>query len=163
MKERNVGLGEYVISRSPDEVLVAYGLGSCIGVVMIDPVSRLCGLLHAVLPKAVDGITSGEPNLYKYVESGIECLIASLRKEGANPGRLNVRIVGGANMLMTSSLTQTFDIGTRNIEAARMTLNRLKMPITAAEVGGHTGRTVRVFVAESRVTVRVIGEKERDI
>jgi chemotaxis receptor (MCP) glutamine deamidase CheD len=42
-------------------------------------------------------------------------------------------------------------------------LNRLKMPITASEVGGHIGRTVRVYVAESRVTVRVIGEKEHDL
>ena len=66
-------------------------------------------------------------------------------------------------MLMSSSLTQSFDIGTRNLEAAQATLNRLKMPIAAAEVGGHTGRTVRVYVAESRVTVRVIGEKEREI
>lgn len=163
MKETNVGLAEYAISRNPDDILVAYGLGSCIGVVMIDPGSRLCGLLHAVLPRASDGMPSNEFNPFKYVENGIESLIASLKKEGANPARLTVRIVGGANMLMSSSLTQSFDIGTRNLEAAQATLNRLKMPIAAAEVGGHTGRTVRVYVAESRVTVRVIGEKEREI
>jgi chemotaxis receptor (MCP) glutamine deamidase CheD len=37
------------------------------------------------------------------------------------------------------------------------------MPIAAADLGGHIGRTVRVYVAKSRVTVRVIGEKEREI
>lgn len=163
MNETNVGLAEYAISRNPDDVLVAYGLGSCIGVVMIDPVSRLCGLLHAVLPRAMDGMDSVEHNPHKYVENGIESLIALLKKEGASPSRLTVRIVGGANMLLASGLTQAFEIGSRNIEAARTTLNRLKMPPVAAEVGGHTGRTVRVYVAESRVTVRVIGEKEREI
>jgi chemotaxis protein CheD len=163
MKETNVGLAEYAISRSPDDVLVAYGLGSCVGVVMVDAPTGLCGLLHAVLPKAGDGIDAGELNPHKYVENGIESLIALLKKEGANPSRLIVRIIGGANMLLSSSFTQTFDIGTRNVEAARTTLSRLKMPITAAEVGGHTGRTVRVYVGESRVTVRVIGEKEREI
>jgi chemotaxis receptor (MCP) glutamine deamidase CheD len=66
-------------------------------------------------------------------------------------------------MLTAPGITRTFDIGTRNIEAAQTTLNRLKMPISAAEIGGHTGRTVRVYVADNRVTVRVIGQKEREI
>ena len=163
MKETNVGLAECAISRSPDDVLVAYGLGSCVGVVMVDPVTKLCGLLHAVLPRAGDGMDQAEFNPYKYVECGIENLIASLKIQGANPAKLIVRIVGGANMLMRSNLTQSFDIGTRNIEAAVTTLSRLKMPITVSEVGGHTGRTVRVYVADRRVTVRVVGEKEHEI
>jgi len=163
MKETNVGLGEQAVSRSPDDVLVAYGLGSCVGVVMIDPVSRISGLLHAVLPKMTEGMNYGDANPSKYVEGGIEGLIVALVKQGANRNRLSVRIIGGANMLISSGLTRSFDIGTRNIEAARTTLSRLKMPIAVEEVGGHTGRTVRVYVADSRVTVRVIGEKEHEI
>lgn len=162
MKETNVGLGEQAVSRSPDDVLVAYGLGSCVGVVMIDPVSHISGLLHAVLPKMGDGMNY-DANPSRYVEGGVEGLIAAMVKEGANKNRLIIRIIGGANMLITSGLTRPFDIGTRNIEAARTTLSRLKMPIAVEEVGGHTGRTVRVYVADSRVTVRVIGEKEREI
>src|SRR5512145_3340020 len=103
MKEMNVGLAEYAISRDPDDVLVAYGLGSCIGVVMIDPTTKVCGLLHAVLPRAGDGMDAAEINPHKYVENGIESLIALMKKEGANPSKLIVRIVGGANMLMSSS------------------------------------------------------------
>lgn len=163
MRETNVGLAESAISRNPEDVLVAYGLGSCIGVAMIDPISKFSGLLHAVLPRAGDGAASSDINPDKYVENGIEHLLAALIKSGASPSRLIIRVVGGANMVMASELTQAFNIGTRNIEAALGTLNRLRLPITTAEVGGHTGRTVRVYVAESRVTVRVIGEKEHDI
>ena len=163
MKEINIGLGEQAISRNPEEVLVAYGLGSCVGVVMTDPGSHVSGLLHAVLPHPSGGIARGEVNPSKYVEGGIEGLITAMIKEGANRNRLIVRIVGGANMLMSPGFTRSFDIGTRNIEAAQTTLERLKMPISAAEVGGHTGRTVRVYVGENRVTVRVIGQKEREI
>jgi chemotaxis protein CheD len=159
----SVGLGEVAISRDPQDILVAYGLGSCVGVAAIDSTSKVSGLLHAVLPRAADGMESAEINPYKYVESGIESLLAALVKEGANRARLTIRLVGGANMLIASGLTRTFDIGTRNIEAARTTLNRLKLPITATEVGGHIGRTVRLYVAESRVTVRVAGAKEHDI
>jgi chemotaxis protein CheD len=159
----SVGLGEVAISRNPQDILVAYGLGSCVGVAAIDSTSKISGLLHAVLPRAVDGMESAETNPYKYVESGIESLLAALVKEGANRARLTIRLVGGANMLIASGMTLTFNIGTRNIEAAHTTLNRLKLPITAAEVGGHIGRTVRLYVAESRVTVRVAGAKEHDI
>jgi chemotaxis protein CheD len=158
----SVGLGEQAISRDPEDVLVAYGLGSCVGIAVIDPLSRISGLLHAVLPRAADGIERG-PNPYKYVESGIEGLIAAMVNEGAARNRLVVRMVGGANMLISSGPTSSFDIGTRNIEAARTTLNRLNLPLKAADVGGHTGRTLHVYVADSRVTVRVIGEKEREI
>ena len=163
MKETNVGLGELAISQDPEDVLVAYGLGSCIGVVMVDPISRFSGLLHAVLPRTPEEKIPGETKASKYVESGIEFLMASFVREGAKLAHLNVRLIGGANMLVTSGMTHAFDIGTRNIATARLTLSRLKIPVSIAEVGGHTGRTVRVYVADGRVTVRVIGEKEREI
>jgi chemotaxis protein CheD len=164
MKEpTNVGLGEQAISQNPEDVLVAYGLGSCVGIAMVDPVSKISGLVHAVLPRATNGMGELRPNPYKYVESGIESLITALVREGAHQNRLVVRIVGGATMLISAGLTHSFDIGTRNIEAARTTLSRLRMTLTATEVGGHVGRTVRIYVADSRVTVRVAGEKEHEI
>jgi len=97
--------------------------------------------------------------LWKLAELQTQALI----KQGANKDRLIVRLVGGANMLISPGLTSSFDIGTRNIETARAALQRLNMKIAAEEVGGHTGRTTRVYVGESRVTVRVIGEKEHEI
>jgi chemotaxis protein CheD len=164
MKEpTSVGLGEQAISRNPEEVLVAYGLGSCMGVAIVDPVTRLSGLLHAVLPRVTDGMDGSAANAARYVESGIEGLIAALMEKGASRARLSVRLVGGANMLIAAGLTRSFDIGTRNIEAARTTLSRLKIPLAAAEVGGHQGRTVHVYVADSRVTVRMAGGKEHDL
>jgi chemotaxis protein CheD len=159
----SLGLGECAISRNPEDVLVAYGLGSCLGISMIDPLTRIAGLIHAVLPGAANGLPSSDSTSHKYVDSGIEDLLAAVIKEGANKNRLIVRIVGGANMLVSPGMTNSFDIGTRNMETARKTLQRLNLKITAEEVGGHTGRTVHVYVADSRVTVRVIGEKERDI
>jgi chemotaxis protein CheD len=159
----SLGLGERAISRNPEDVLVAYGLGSCLGISMIDPLTRISGLIHVVLPTAANGVTPSDSISHKYVDSGIENLLAAMVKEGANKNRLIVRLVGGANMLISPGMTNSFDIGTRNIETARKTLQRLNMTITTEEVGGHTGRTVHVYVADSRVTVRVIGEKERDI
>lgn len=160
----SLGLGEKAISRNADDVLVAYGLGSCLGISMIDPVTRVTGLLHAVLPESLNGSDGNQPEVpSKYVNSGIHSLLADMLKEGANRSRLIVRMVGGANMLISPGMTNTFDIGTRNIEKARSVLKQLNINLAAEEVGGHKGRTVRVYVADSRVTVKVIGETEHTI
>lgn len=159
----SVGLGEQVVSRDPEDILVAYGLGSCMGVSMVDPVTRLSGLLHAVLPRWTSGMEPMDPASSKYVDSGIERLLATMVKEGANRHRLIVRIAGGANMLIAPGLKNSFEIGTRNIETARLTFQRLNMTVKAEDVGGNIGRTVRLYVADSRLTVRIIGEKEKEL
>jgi chemotaxis protein CheD len=156
----SVGLGEQVVSKHPEDVLVAYGLGSCLGISMFDPISRVCGMLHAVLPQRLNG---ADPLSSKYVDSGIEGLLAAMLKEGADRRRIILRMAGGANMLISPGLSQTFDIGSRNIASAHTTLARLGMPLKKEEVGGNTGRTVRMYVIDGRLTVRVIGGKEQEM
>jgi len=159
-----LGLGEKAVSRDPQDILVSYGLGSCLGISMIDPVIHMAGLVHAVLPESMNGSEKADPiTNFKYVDWGIENLLAEMIKGGANRSRIIVRMVGGANILIAPGHTNTFDIGTRNIEKAHITFQRLNLKVAAEEVGGNTGRTVRVYVADNRVTVRVIGEKEHDI
>ncbi len=92
-----VGLCEIKISRDPQDVLVAYGLGSCVGIGMHDPQARISGLLHAILPANPNGSADSSP---KYVDTGIHALIDQLARAGANPKRLVVRMAGGANMLV---------------------------------------------------------------
>lgn len=154
-----VGLGELKISRDPQEVLVAYGLGSCVGVGMYDPLTRIAGLLHAVLPQRhnATGLLSA-----KYVDSGLAQLLHTLRAAGAAPERLVVRLTGGANMLTVSDLQKAFNIGERNILAAHATLSTLRLVCRSQEVGGNAGRTFRVYVADGRMTVRAIGAKEKE-
>jgi len=156
----NIGLGERVVSQNPLDVLVAYGLGSCLGISMYDPVKRISGMLHAVLPARGNG---ADPHSAKYVDSGIEGLLAEMLKAGAERRRIVIRMAGGANMLMTSGLSSTFDIGTRNIGSAHATLQRLGMPLKAEDVGGNLGRTVRVYVGDGRMTVRILNGKEQDL
>jgi chemotaxis protein CheD len=153
-----IGLAELKISKNPDDVLVAFGLGSCLGIGMYDPAIRVGGMLHAVLPKNLEGqdLTS------KYVDSGIELLLEQILKAGANRSRLVVRMAGGANMLNVSSLSNTFDIGNRNIESANKTFTKLGIKLKSIEVGGKIGRTVRLYVTNGRMTLRMMGEQEKD-
>lgn len=159
-KQVAVGLGEAKISRDPTEVLVAYGLGSCVGIGMYDPVAGVAGLLHAVLPEHPphpDGATA------KYVDSGVAHLLKLMDGAGARRPSLVVRMAGGANMLAAPGLKQVFNIGDRNVAAARTVLAGEALRIRSEDVGGHTGRTVRLYPGDGRMTVRVLGNQERDI
>ncbi|MBP7691518.1 MAG: chemotaxis protein CheD [Anaerolineales bacterium] len=155
-----VGLGEIKISRDPQTVLVAYGLGSCVAVAMYDPLNHVAGLLHAVLPERAK---DADPHSAKYADSGIQSLLGDLERQGALRSRLVVRMVGGANMLALKDAKQALNIGERNVVSARATLAGLRLRIAAEDVGGNKGRTVRLSVSDGRMTVRVLGSETRDL
>ena len=156
----NVGLGEQAISRNPQDILVAYGLGSCLGIGMFDPISRVAGLLHAVLPEHLNN-SGAAPG--KFVDTGISALIEGMAKAGADRRRLIVWMAGGANMILSPAMTKTFDIGNRNTQMAYKVFDLLNIRLSGQEVGGNTGRTVRLYVVEGRMTVRMVGQQEHDI
>lgn len=157
-----VGLGEIKISRDPADALVAYGLGSCVAVGLYDPETRQAGLLHAILPERPKENTTDLPG--KYVDSGLEAMLSQMRLSHLDPAKIIVRLVGGANMLLSQpGLARTLNIGDRNVAAAQAWLTARHFRIRAQEVGGNTGRTVRLFVAEGRMTVRTIGQPEHTL
>ncbi len=155
-----VGLGEIKLSKTPGEVLVAYGLGSCVGVGMYDPVAKVAGLLHAVLPQSLSGSES-VPG--KFVSTGIPKLVEEMERLGADRSRLLVRMAGGANMLTAPGAKQAFNIGERNATTARQVLADLRFKLRAEDVGGTTGRTVRLHAVDGRMTVRALGSIEKDL
>lgn len=156
----SVGLGELVVSRNPDDVLVAYGLGSCVGIGMFNPATRTGGLLHAVLPEHLNG--SGD-SVTKFVNTGIPVLLEKVKSNGSDLNTIAIYMAGGANMLINTQLSKTFDIGTRNVKSAITTFEKMKLRIANSEVGGNTGRTVRLYIATGRMTVRVIGGTEKEL
>ena len=155
----SVGLGELVISQNPEDILVAYGLGSCVGVGMYSPTKIIAGLLHAVLPECTDSNKSST----KFVDTGIPIMLEKMQKAGADLKTLQIYMAGGANMLINTSLSKSFDIGTRNSAAARSMFAKLNLKLINSETGGNTGRTVRLYVVSGKYTVRVIGGQEREL
>lgn len=146
-----VRMGEMVVSADPAAELVALGLGSCIGLAIVDRPARVAGLAHIVLPESLD---KTEP-VGKFADTAVPELIAQLRSAGAAERRLEAAIVGGAKMFEMSG---GLDIGLRNETAVRAALARVRVPVRAAETGGNQGRTVRIAVGDGRVTVRVAGQ-----
>jgi chemotaxis protein CheD len=144
-------MGEMVVSNDPNEELVALGLGSCIGLAIIDRSAGVAGLAHIVLPETND---RGEP-VGKFADTAVPELIARMRDAGAVERRCEAAIVGGARMFEMSG---GLDIGSRNEAAVRAELARARIPVKAAKTGGGAGRTLKVTVRELLVTVRAAGQ-----
>jgi chemotaxis protein CheD len=129
---------------------------------MYDPISHAAGMLHAVLPSCDDTIEVSEA-CTKYVCCGLEILLQKLLQAGALRSRIVVRMAGGANMLSSSTFSDVMNIGQRNIEASRRKISEMKFQIAGEEVGGNIGRTVRFYVADGRMAIRMMGGKEREV
>lgn len=132
-------MGELAVSGTVGDELVAIGLGSCIGLALVDRASNVAGLAHVVLPES-QGKT--EPKA-KFADLAVPDLIARLEAAGAVRRRLEAVMIGGARMFAVGA---SLDIGARNSEAVRAALNAAGVRIQAEEVGGNRGRTARVIV-----------------
>ena len=159
-KSISVGLGELQVSCDPKTVLVAHGLGSCVGICGYDPVVKVAGLLHAMLPE-MDGRGRGRPT--RYVNTGIMEMLEKMHTLGAVRRRCLFRVVGGAQMLNAPGLNSTLNIGARNAEAARAVIQREKLKLAGADTGGTWGRTVKLYVDSGSLTVRSVGRGEREL
>jgi chemotaxis protein CheD len=154
-----VRMGELSVSRTPGHVLASIGLGSCIGLVLIDDARSLAGLAHIVLPSSGDGQDS---TVGKFADRAVPALIEQMTRSGAQRPKLHAVLVGGAQMFALQSAS-SLDIGRRNEEAAREALTAAGVTIRAAATGGKKGRTVRVYVETGLVTVKEPGEAEIEL
>ena len=90
----SVGIGQIAVSNDPNEVLVAYGLGSCVGVSFYDPATRSGGLLHVLLPDS-EGRASDGKEPARYADWGVAALLGELTRRGASKASLVIKVAGG--------------------------------------------------------------------
>jgi chemotaxis protein CheD len=152
-----VGLGEIKYSDNPREALVAFGLGSCVGVAIWARERSLGALAHIILPTAGANCRPNE-NRLKYAEYAVPAMIDELLRRGATPPELVVRIAGGAQMLRDVAASEVFNIGTRNIAQVRHEIRRAGLRIAGEDVLGHHGRTMSLFLSDGRVTIHSAGK-----
>jgi chemotaxis protein CheD len=149
-------IGEIVVSRNPDDELVALGLGSCIGVVMIDTQAQVAGLAHVMLPESGGEVATKA----KFADTAVPELLSQILALGADRGRLRIAITGGAAMFGSGG---QLEIGARNETAVRSALSAAGLRCHRAETGGTQGRTVRVSVGGGSAIVRVAGGDAVDL
>ena len=155
-----VGMADLNATKSPG-ILTTLGLGSCVGIALYDPVNKVAGLAHIMLPDSTQIRNNG--NAAKFADTATIHLIGQMQKLGARKERLNAKLAGGAQMFDFNSSNTALRIGDRNVEA---TLNYLKIhgiPVLAADTGANYGRTVELDAENGKFLIKTIGHGSRFI
>jgi chemotaxis protein CheD len=152
--ETMVRMGELAISDTPGDVLVSLGLGSCIGLAVVDKRAGVAGLAHIVLPASTG--TPKPESLHKFADHAVPALVDGMVERGASRVFMQASLVGGASMFAGTGL----EVGARNADAVRELVAGRRVLLVAEAVGGSKGRTVKVDVTSGAVSVREAGGTE---
>ncbi len=152
-----VGMADLKVCKSPDGV-TTLGLGSCVGIALRDPVTKIGGLAHIMLPDST--VIRNNSNIPKFADTGIDALVRQIIAAGANRGRLVAKIAGGARMFAFSNSSDMIGVGDRNVEAVKKKLQQLRIPILAEDTGKNYGRTVVFFPETGDFVIRSVGKSE---
>jgi chemotaxis protein CheD len=145
-----VGVADMVSSNDPSAELVTYSLGSCLGVVVYDPVKKAGGLLHLMLPDSTISPEKAVTKPYMFVDTGVPRVFKSVYSLGGDRSRVIVKVAGGAQFLDPE---RRFNIGERNIQSLRDLLGRNGYSIHAQDVGGCNSRTLRLDMSTGNVSI----------
>ena len=149
-----VSVSDAKASRSDEDVIVTYSLGSCIGVTLYDSAAKVAGMLHFQLPTSTLDPARAQQAPCMFADTGMSELLSQMSSLGAEKRRLKAKIAGGAKMLNDTS---TFDIGKRNHTAIRKVLWQHGLFLDKEDCGGNTPRTLYMNVADGAVTIKANG------
>lgn len=149
-------MADMVVSDDVSAQLVTYSLGSCVGIAIYDPVAKVGGLLHAMLPDSTLNLARAAERPYMFVDTGMPAMFHAVYALGGAKSRIVVKVCGGAEFLDTGKI---FRIGQRNVEAALAMLARNQVKVTARETGGCESRTMRLDLANGNLVLDIPGTK----
>ena len=152
-----VGMADLKVCKSPNGV-TTLGLGSCVGIAIRDPATKVGGLAHIMLPDST--VIRNNSNIPKFADTGIDALVKQVVAAGANRARLVAKSAGGAKMFAFSTNSEMMGVGDRNVEAVRRKLQQLKIPILASDTGKNYGRTVIFYPETGDFIIRSVGKSE---
>lgn len=155
-----VGMADLKVCVSPDAV-TTLGLGSCCGIAIRDPQTKIGGLAHIMLPDSTQ--IKDNQNIPKFADTGIEELVKQMVAKGANKSRLVAKIAGGAQMFAFQSNNTLMRVGERNVAASKKKLQELKIPVLAEDTGLNYGRTVVFYPETGDFVIRAVGKPEKVI
>lgn len=145
-----LGLGEYGVCQDPHRSFITYALGSCLGITIYDPVSRVGGMLHVMLPASNISPEKAKERPGMFVDTGLPHLFRAAYALGADKTRLIVKVAGGAKRIQCDGQR----IASRNVAAVRKVLWRNQVLIHAADTGGTHPRTMSLRLSDGEVTIK---------
>lgn len=146
-----VGVADLAIARENQGQLVTYALGSCIGLCAYDPVAKVGGLLHYMLPQPAEQADPKELKPFMYATTGIPLLFRKLAEVGARKERLILCAAGGAEIIQDAGV---FAIGKRNRTILRKIFWKDGTVLAAEDTGGALARTMTLNLGNGEVKIR---------
>lgn len=141
------------------DVLVTHALGSCLGLMIYDPVAQVGGLLHAMLPLSKINPEKARANPYMFVDTGVPNLFREVYKLGGEKKRLKVKAAGCGSPMGDNEI---FKIGQRNYTVLKKILWKNKVLLESDDVGGTQSRTV-YFTIKTGLTMIKNGQREWEL
>ncbi len=160
MSDLIVGISDIKVSNNANDVLVTYALGSCIGVVVYDPIAKVGGMLHYMLPDSMLDQNKAKDNPAMFADTGIPLLFKTCYRLGAEKKRMLVKAAGGASILDD---TNYFRIGQKNIMAMRKIFWKNNVMIEKEDTGLNFNRTIRLEMSTGKVFVRSSGGEMKEL
>ena len=154
-----VGMADYKVGCAP-ATLISYGLGSCIGISIYDPQTKIGGLLHIMLPDSTQ--SRANENRAKFADTGIPDMVDEIVAKGASRSRLVAKLAGGSQMFVFASASDIMSVGKRNAAAAKEKLQEMKIPIVAEDTGGNYGRTVQIDLSTGVYKIKTIDKADKE-
>lgn len=154
-----VGMADLKICKAPDN-LTTLGLGSCIGIALYDPSTKISGLAHIMLPDSTQ--IKNNSNIAKFADTGIQKLYDDMLKAGANKSRLVAKIAGGAKMFELAG-SAAINVGQRNAMASKDKLKALGVRLIAEDTGLNYGRTVELYSETGDYVIKAVGKPPKTI
>ena len=151
MSQVVVDIADARVSRNVDDVLVTHSLGSCVGVMVYDPVVHVGGMIHCMLPLSSVDPRKAQEKPFMFVDTGMVLFLGQLFELGLVRSRALVKVAGCSRILDNNNL---FRIGERNYTVLRKLLWKNGLMIKSENVGGSVSRTVRLEIATGRCILR---------
>jgi len=143
---------------APPDVLVTYALGSCVGICLYDPQTRIGGLSHIMLPSSKTSLRKDD--VLKFADTAIIELVKDMESMGAKRSRMVAKIAGGAQMFSGITASAIANIGQRNVAAVKETLAELRIPVVGEDVGKNYGRTLYFYPEDGKVKIKSANKGE---
>jgi len=152
-----IGMADLKVTNAPDATLITYALGSCLGIIVHDPVAQVAGMLHVMLPSSQIDEAKAKSQPAMFVDTGVPLLFKECYRLGARKERMTVSVAGGS-FSGRADADDTFQIGKRNMITLRKLLWKNGVLIHADDTGGvQQSRTMSVVVANGIVHLRTNG------
>jgi chemotaxis protein CheD len=157
--QHTVGISEMKVSLNPEDRLITYSLGSCVGLALYDPVAVVGGMIHCMLPLSKIDSVKAQATPEMFTDTGVPLLLQTMLDRGALKSRLVAKVAGAASLLDERG---TFRIGERNYIVLRKILWKNDILIAAEEVGGTIARTLCLHMDSGKTTIKACGT-EREL